>query len=61
MKDQEINRIAAALYEAQRNADEAHCRLEQAHGHAAIMQGVRRDRQEALAELADLEGHEDTF
>ena len=55
-KDREINRLSSALYHAQRDADDAKRRLEQVHTHAVAMQDQHRDRQDALAELADLEG-----
>ena len=56
MKDQEINRISAALYEAQRDAEHAAQRLKQLHSYHSTMKEQRYARQEALAELADLEG-----
>lgn len=56
MKDVEINRLCNALYEAQRDAEDARRRLEMVHGHAAVMHSEHRGRREALAELSDLEG-----
>ena len=55
-KDQEINRLSNALFEAHRDVDEARRKLEQVHQHTVTMEDEKSERRDALAELADLEG-----
>ena len=55
-KDREINRLSNALYDAQREVDDARAKLHEVEQHATTMEDQRRERSDALAELADLEG-----
>lgn len=54
-KDKEINRLSNALYDAQRDVDEAKRKLESVHTHQVTMEDQKRERIDALAEIADLE------